>query len=189
MPLWFRIMRLWLPVAIATTIVVGFAYVAVQQSYRMGADSPQVQLAEDGAAHLDAGGAESDIVPAESVNVDRSLAPFVIVYDAKNAVIDGSGVLDGSSPVPPAGVLDAARSAGLNRVTWQPRPNVRVASVSVAAKDGRVVLAGRSLREVEARIDDLTKMAGAAWIIALLGTLAASAALEAFGRRWDPQAP
>jgi len=185
MPLSFRIVRLWLPIAVAVTVVFGFAYVAVQQTYRNGADDPQIQLAEDTAARLDAGDPESDVVPIDVVNLAESLSPFVILFDAQNNVIDGSGVLDGAPPTPPAGVLDTARSAGRNRVTWQPRPSVRIASVSVATKDGRVVLWGRSLRESESRVDQLTQTAAIAWIAAMLGTLMACAAVEAFGTRWS----
>jgi hypothetical protein len=188
MPLWFRIVRTWLPIAIALSAACGLAYVGVQQSFRMGANDPQAQLATDGAARLDAGGTESDIMPSETVNIARDLAPFVIVYSPNNGALLGSGLLEGAPPTPPVGVLNAARSQGRNSVTWQPRPGVRIASVSVAAKDGRVVLAGRNLRETEARIDRVTKLAGFAWIAGLLGTLAACWALEAFGRRWDPVA-
>lgn len=185
MPMWYRIVRLWLPIAVAVTVVFGFAYGAVQQTYRNSADDPQVQLAEDSAALLDAGAPESDIVPVDTVNLADSLSPFVILYDAQNNVIDGSGLLDGSPPTPPPGVLDTARSAGRNRVTWQPRPGIRIASVSAAAKDGRVVLFGRSLREAEARVEQLTQMAAIAWIVAMLGTIVACAAVEMLGNRWS----
>jgi hypothetical protein len=184
MPLWFRIVRAWLPVAIVLSAACGLAYVGVQQSLRLGANDPQVQIAEDAVAQLDAGDAETDVVPLDIVNISASLAPFVIVYDARNEVIEGSGVFDGTPPVVPAGVLDTARSLGRNDVTWQPRPSVRIASVSVATKDGRVVLAGRSLREVEARIDQITRLAALAWIAGLLGSLMAVAAAEAFAQRW-----
>jgi hypothetical protein len=178
MPLWFRIARLWLPIAVVATALVGFTYLAVQQSYRNGADEPQTQLAEDAAAKLDAGAAVSDVVASGSVNIATSLSPFVIVYGPSNMVLEGSGVLQGDQPVPPAGVLDTARSAGVNRVTWQPSPGIRVASVSVATKDGRVVLAGRSLREAERHVDDLGKIALLAWTVTILATLATVAVVE-----------
>ncbi len=183
-PLWFRTVRLWLPIAVAATVAIGLTYAGVQQAHRTTADDPQIQLAEDAAARLDAGDPATDVLPDGPVNVATSLAPFVIVYDAKNAVVEGSGVLDGAPPVPPTGVLDAARSAGHNAVTWQPAPGVRIASVSVTTKDGRVVLAGRNLREVEVREDALTQMTVLAWLAAMLGTLVVCAAVEAVAGRW-----
>ena len=185
MPLWFRILRLWLPVALATTIAIAFAYGGVQQAHRMMANDPQIQLAEDAAARLNAGDAVTDVLPDTTVNMASSLAPFVIVYDAHDAVIDGSGVLEGAPPVPPAGVLDAARTDGHNDVTWQPQDGVRIASVSVTTTDGRVVLAGRNLREVEVREDSLTQMMFLAWFAALFGTLVICVAIEALARRWS----
>ena len=185
MPLWFRIVRLWLPIAVIATALLGFTYVAVQQVYRNGADDPQVQLAEDAAARLDAGDTVPEVLSGDPVNLASSLAPFVIVYDIHNRVIDGTGVLDGAQPVPPVGVLDTARAARRNRVTWQPTEDVRIASVSVATSDGRVVLAGRSLREAERHVDDLGRIALVAWVVTLSGALVAVALVELAGRRWS----
>jgi hypothetical protein len=54
-------------------------------------------------------------------------------------------------------------------VTWQPEPSVRIASVVVAyggAQPG-FVLAGRSLRESEVRVDRLTSLLAAGWLASL----------------------
>ena len=72
----------------------------------------------------------------------------------------------------PAGVLDYVKANGEDRITFQPQPGVRIAAVIVpvsGAKPG-FVLAGRSLREVENRIDQLNLQV----IAALLTTLAVS---------------
>ena len=185
MPLWFRIVRLWLPVMVVATALIGFSCLAIQQSYRNNADDHQVQIAEDIAARLDSGDTVGDLISTDSVNLSDSLAPFVVVYDASNQVIDGNGVLQGAQPIPPAGVLDTARAKGLNRLTWQPARGIRIASVSVATKDGRVVLAGRSLREAERRVADLGRIALLAWIATGLATLVAVALVELLGKRWD----
>lgn len=169
MSLFARAFRLFLPAALALTAAVGTTYVAVQQVYRNLADDPQIQLAEDAAARLDAGASPEQVVGADRVDAAKSLAPFVVVYSADGTVLASSGVLDGRAPTPPSGVLDRARDNGRNRVTLQPRPSVRIASVSVAAADGRVVLAGRSLRETEKRVGSLGMIAGGAWLAGLLG--------------------
>lgn len=185
MPLWFRIMRIWLPIAVAVTAMTGLAYLAVQQNYRSGLDDPQLQLATDGAARLDAGALPASIASSPTVDADKSLAPFVAVFGSDGALLASGVVLDGMPPKPPAGVLATARETGSDRVTWQPRPGVRIASVSVAAHDGRVVLAGRNMRAVEARIDNLTKIAGLAWAAALVGTLVATLLIELVGLRLE----
>lgn len=156
---WLKVMKLWIPVAIAITAACFFGYVETQQVYRMGANDPQIQLAEDGAAEIAAGDTPEDVVGTGVVEVDESLAPFVIVFDARQHVAASSGRLDGRTPEPPQGVLDHAASTGENRVTWEPRSGVRIATVVVAVDSGEsgFVLAGRSLREAEDRIGMATK--------------------------------
>lgn len=171
MPLWLRIARVWIPLAVAVTALVALAYVGVQQSYRLGANDPQTQLAEDGAARLATGATPQSVAGSSTVDAARSLAPFVIVVGADNAVLATSASLDGNAFRPPAGVLDAARAKGTNTVTWQPRRGVRIASVSVATSDGRVVVAGRSLRAAEQRIEGFGKLALAAWLATLAAML------------------
>ena len=183
MPLWFRVARSWLPIAVAITAVSGLTYLAVQQSYRNVLDDPQVQLAQDGAARLDAGALPTSLVGSSTIEVQDSLAPFVAVFGADDALLASGATIAAMPPKPPTGVLATARSAGRDRVTWQPRPGVRIASVSFAAKDGRVVLAGRNMREVEARIDDLTKITALAWVAALVAVLVAVLGVEGFGVR------
>lgn len=178
MPLWFRVARIWLPIAVATTVVTGLAYFAVQQNYRMGLNDPQIQLAQDGAASLDEGATPESIVGTGVVDIDTSLAPFKIVFGQDGSVLAASARLNGAIPKPPSGVLSAAQTHGLNTVTWQPRPGVRIASASAAAKDGRVVLAGRNMREVEKRIDTLTVVTALAWAVAMIGAVVATLAAE-----------
>ena len=66
-------------------------------------------------------------------------------------------------------MFDYVRTHGEERVTWQPRPGVRIASVVVRTANGFVV-AGRNMREIEIRENNVLKLA-------ILGWLAASAAL------------
>jgi hypothetical protein len=181
MPMWFRVARTWLPLAVAITAIAGLAYVIGQQNYRAGLNDPQLQIARDGAAALDSGAPASSILPSRTVEMASSLRPFVIVYSSDSTVIGGTGKLSGSTPTPPSGVLEAARSKGENRVTWQPQRGVRIASVSVAARDGRVVLAGRNMSEGEARISALDRLTGLAWLAGLVGSLLVAILLEALG--------
>jgi hypothetical protein len=151
-------------------------YAAVQQVYRTAADDPQVQLAVDAARALAAGAAPSAVVPADEVDPRASLAVFVAVYDATDRPLAASVRLDGIVPVPPAGVLARARAAGEYRVSWAPRPGVRVAAVlhRVDDRSGRVVFAGRSLREVEEREARLLALTALAWAALLVTAVAAA---------------
>ena len=170
----------FLPLAILATAIAGLLYVVAQQDGRWLANDPQGQLAEDAAARLDAGGRPQDQVNPVPVDIARSLAPFVVIYGSTDNVLASGGTLDGQPPSVPAGVLAAARTTGRNAVTWQPRPGVRLATVSVPWTGG-TVLAGRSLRLVEEHASQLELLVGAGWL-ATLAALAVAAGVVA--RLW-----
>jgi hypothetical protein len=154
---------------ITTAMCIGI-FTATQQSYRQTANDPQIQMAEDAAAVLSAGGNPADVVPrAPLVDLTASLAPWIAVYDSSGAVLEASGQLDNAPPKLPQGVFDTSTwrawiighhlnfaPANENRFSWQPNPDVRQAVIIVQTKDGRFVAAGRSMRMVENRILQLT---------------------------------
>jgi hypothetical protein len=195
-PLPRRALAFFIPAAVVLAVACGFAYVSAQQVLRLGANDPQVQLAEDAATALTAGARPESVVGPGSavagmagpgiVDAAVSLAPFVVVYDASDAPLASNARLDGALPAPPAGVLDAAVATGRNAVTWQPRPGVRIATVSVPWSGG-TVLAGRSLRVVEEREDLALLLAAAAGLAGLVAlTVAAIVAAALWPSPADP---
>jgi len=167
-----NIIRHWLPLAVLTFAFSGLVYLAVQQDLRIGANDPQIQMAEDTASAIAGGANPASLVPSSDIEIATSLAPFVIVFDETGNIIASSGLMHGKNLSLPAGVLDYVKANGEDRITFQPQPGVRIAAVIVpvsGAKPG-FVLAGRSLREVENRIDQLNLQV----IAALLATLAVS---------------
>jgi len=162
---------LWAGAAAAATLLAGTLYVSVQQSYRQGANDPQIEIAEDISLHMQEGAAILDQVPKDSVDVGKSLSPFVIMYDTEGNPIAGNGYLNQKLIQVPKGVFDAAQASGENRLTLEPQSGVRIAAVIkpfVGREASGYVLAGRSLREVEQRESDLTKLVALGWA----GTLA-----------------
>src|ERR1700733_2714971 len=97
---------LWLATAAVTTALCGLVYLAVQQALRASANDPQIQMAEDGAYALANGATPESIVPQGKIDMARSLAPFVIVFDPSGAVLASSADLHGKLPHLPQGVLD-----------------------------------------------------------------------------------
>ncbi len=184
-----HVLRSWLPLAAAITLLSGVIYGTVQQVFRANADDPQVQLAEDAARKLEAGADPASVLPAEQVDIALSLAPYLVIYDAQGNAIASNAVLHGQTPELPEGVLDFARANGGHRVTHQPEEGVRSATVIalVDGGDGGFVLAGRSLREVEAREARLTQQVGLGLAGSLIGTLVLIVLLEIlpFTRRND----
>jgi hypothetical protein len=165
------ILKAWLPFAVTISAFCLLVYAAVQQSYRQSADDPQIQIANDAADALADGHSAEDLVPAVKVSIDKSLAPFLIIYDTNGHELASSALLGGQTPFLPNGVLDSTKQLGENRISWQPRQGVRIATVIVSYKDG-FVLAGRNMREVEQRESQVSTFAGITWVLAMLGTLA-----------------
>ena len=183
MPLLRRLLLRWLQLAGAVTACCLLLDVTAQQVWRQQANDPQIQLARDAAARLAAGQAPADAVAGfPPVEFGHSLAPFLMVVDDHGAILASSGRLNGSLRTVPPGVLDAVRGTGEERVSWQPEPGVRVASVVVRYPTG-FALAGRSLAESEGRTARLGTLILVGWIGILVGLAALVAATE-LARDW-----
>lgn len=171
---WRKTLVSWLPLGVVIVIFSGLVYAAVQQSYRMSANDPQIQVAEDVSLAVTSGQAPPDsIVPAQpSADMAKSLSTFLAIYNATGTPIGSSVALDGKLPVPPSGVFDSVKLHGEDRFTWQPKPGLRLAAVVVpySGSQSGFVLVGRSLREVEIREANLEMMAAVAGVAALLIT-------------------
>ncbi len=147
------------------TIVFGTLYIGLQQSLRASANDPQIQLAEDMANALNVGATPGNPLSI-TINIQTSLSPFIIIYNLQGQPVSGNGYLHGRLPVIPPGVLGAARGKTYHTVTWQPQNDVRIASVSVAAKNYFVV-SGRNLKEVEARERRMLEITGLGWAVSM----------------------
>ena len=177
-----RAAAIFLPLAVLATLLTGLIYLTGQQIDRQGANDPQRQLAEDAAAALDAGETPGSLVGATPVEFGTSLAPFLIVFDTGGAQVATGGHLGGYDPAVPAGMLSSAVAGTPNVVTWEPQSGVRIAAV-VVHWSGGTVLAGRSLREVERRIDQLTLLAAIGWLATIVALAVASLVAA---RLWPP---
>ena len=170
---------------IATGVALAL-YAIPQHVLRSGLNDPQIQMAGDLASLLDRYGVNDGLVQGallnagrgDKVDMARSLAPFLMVFSDAGQLLGTSAQLDGQGATPPKGVFDYVRQHGEERVTWQPRRGVRIAAVMVRVQGRQpgFVLAGRNMREVEARIGDVQTMAGLTWLgmlgLIVIGTTA-----------------
>jgi hypothetical protein len=169
--------------ALATGLALAL-YAIPQSVLRQGANDPQIALAGDLAAKLEQGVTPAAAVPSASVDIARSLSPFVIVYDDQGHPLASQAELNGQTPILPAGVFSNVRQRGEERLSWQPvlgsEHSVRIAAViervqGVNGGQSGFVLAGRNMREVESRISQVSQMAGLTWIgmlsVILLGSI------------------
>jgi hypothetical protein len=147
-----------------------------QQVLRQGANDPQIQMATDLAARLHQVGVLDGLRQGTLtsnggvVDMDRSLAPFMIVYNDEGQPLGSNAQLNGQTPTPPAGVFENVRKKGEARISWQPmwgrEHGVRIAAVleRVDGPQPGFVLAGRNMREVEAREAQVGQLALLTWI-------------------------
>lgn len=175
----FKFLRHWLPTAVVVVAMSGLVYLSMQQLLRQSANDPQVQMAEDTAAALSAGKPAIEVVPVNQVEISTSLSPFLMVFDDTGKLVNTNAILDGHVPQFPVGVFDYVRQRGEDRVTWQPRSGVRLATVVsrfTSPTSSGFVVAGRSLRESENRSDYFLMIASTVGLV----TLAATAGINWF---------
>lgn len=184
--------------AIATGVALAL-YAIPQQVLRQSLNDPQIQMAGDLAATLERFGVNDGLkqgaLPAfggkGNIDMARSLSPFLIVYNDEGQPVASNAQLDGQIPAPPKGVFDYVRQHGQERVSWQPvlssAHGVRIAAViqRVQGSQPGFVLAGRNMREVETREQQVAQMAGLTWL-GMLGVIAVGCL--AFGWYTRPKA-
>jgi len=156
-----------LALAAILTLMGGAASLTISQMLRGGANQPQIDMVNYYLGEISAGEEPANVIPPGYVDLERSLQPVVIFYDDQGRAGPGTGYLDQKLPAPPAGVFDYVRIHGSEKITWQPRPGVRLASViqRVNGKHAGFLLAARSLRLVEEQKSTLWWMALGVWIV------------------------
>lgn len=155
----------WVCLAVILTLQAGIIYISVRQSLRTAANQPQDAIASDIARDLGQGRNPADLTQGY-VDMSRSMAPFIIIYDQYGKVVAGNGYLDNKIPQVPIGVLSAAKDHAINKVTWEPKDGVRIASVSLQGGN-YYVLGGRSLDDTERQIKSFGQWLAGIWVIAL----------------------
>ena len=160
-----RILRLWIPLAVVITLLVGLIYATAQQVLRMTVNDPQIQVAEDAAVALSNGQSIDSVMPSSKIDLAKSVALYVAVFDDSGKPIASSGMLHNQLPILPSGVFDYVRQNGEDVITWQPEPGVRSAIVVMRYRSASpgFVMAGRSMRDSEARTSKLELLLGAGW--------------------------
>lgn len=151
------------------TIIMGLIYGSVQQTYRSNANDPQVQIAHDLRDHVQKGKA---LAFDDTIDLEKSLSVFREAYDENGLPLQSTGFLNGKMPQLPKGVFEYAKANGEHWVTWQPQSNVRMAMGIVHIANGpfAYLAVGRSLKEVEERVSQLTDMVFVAWILCIAVT-------------------
>jgi hypothetical protein len=163
-----------LPLFEAVVILYGIIYLLAQQDMRRSANEALMQYAAGAMKKMDAGMPVQEAMNEfEPVDIERSLSPYMIVYDSNRKVIAGNGLLHGKVPVPPNGTFAYAAQNGPHRMSWQPGPGTGSAVILYpCVVDGQqgYLLTGRSMREVEQRERTLAMYVATCLAITLIAT-------------------
>lgn len=157
--------KIFIPFAISITLLCGVFYLALQQNYRLSANDRQIEISEGIANAINNGDNPARYESSGNLDLAQTLSIFVMMFDENGKLISSTVNLDGKPPVVPNGVFNLTRQKGETRFTWQPKTGVREAVVVNYFKGSKpgFVLVGRSLREVEARIDNLNIIMFLGW--------------------------
>lgn len=164
----------WLPLAMVIIILAGTGFIAFQQSLRTSANESPIQLSEDYALMIKDENPQADLSVYTKVDMEKSLSPFLMILDKDGEVLQSTGSLGTKTVVPPKGSLEHAKINGQNRVTWAPKPGVRIATVItyVDVEDTYFIVSGRNLRETDRKINQVRTIISAGAVSALVMSLA-----------------
>lgn len=170
-------LKAWLPLATLATLVAGMVGIVAHQVLRQSANDPQIQLAEDWADQIVSGTDVTRLSLGAFIDPARSLAPFGIVYNQDGNIV-ASSVSAPSTMAQPGGVFDTVDASPNKeaRYTWQPASGERYAAVLKRATISGVsyyVLAGRNLRTVETRINQVAWIIVTSWALTVVAVLVA----------------
>ena len=125
--MWWLV-RVWVPIAIAVTGVSAIAFAGIQQNYRQSLNDPQIQMAEDGAARLAAGGVPADVVPRGTlIDANGSLTPWIAVFDGSGKALESTASIGTTSLSLPSGIF--ASEGRIRRVRMKIVSRGRIATV------------------------------------------------------------
>jgi hypothetical protein len=117
------IFKNWLAYAGIITLLCGIVYITVQQSYRLSANDPQLQLAEDAANALNKGADPKSLVATSpAIDISESLSPYLIIYDASGNIAAGTATLNSKPLKIPQGVIDYIKKTARMRHPGNPCP-------------------------------------------------------------------
>lgn len=182
---YLAIFKNWFGYAAVVSMLCGIIYIVAQQNFRMSANDSPYQLAQDAASQLNKTTGSKQFPNAGTpVEINESLAPWLLICDANGNALSNGALLDGKTPKLPQGVFDKAKKDGVNMVTWQPRPGIRQATVLVHTTVGYTVVAGQSLSIAENHISMLGAQVIFGWMLSLVAMLVVVTVQEMMTRKF-----
>lgn len=175
----YRVVSIFLIlVVIFSTIFVSICY-AAKGVLRQQANDPQVEVT-DQVANIIRQGAPLDVIisGAEQVDLSKSGALFVMIYDKDKNLVGSSAVLNGQPLSLPVEALDKAKGFNDYRFDWEVSEYVKAAAVVKAVDEIGYVVAAKSLAEYENRANTLSQPLWIGWAVSIILALVLSSLLR-----------
>ena len=163
---------IWVFAAVVVTALFGIIFTTAWLSLDAAADDPQISMAQNFAAKLDAGSGPATLL-GNKIEITTDASPFIIVYGLDGNIVAGNGYLGGSIPTIPLGVLKHSKGSSAYTVTWQPTKETKIAVASVRSHN-YYVLSGRVMTDTERRINAVGLYIISIWLISMAGIAAAN---------------
>ena len=144
-------------------------YVAVQQCYRRSANDPQTEIAGHILAKINDNSVIQKYLPRDTVEISEDPGVFVELLDSNRRPVYSTGFLYGRYPEIPSGALQYAQKFHVNKITWQPNSQVRIALVIQSTDSPEIgyIISGRSLKTTEIREAALSLLVLVSWILSV----------------------
>lgn len=159
-----------LPLLVAITLLSATFYVGLQQTIRLLANEPQIQIVKDVANVLVNGVDPVSILGDSKTEISITPDPYIIIYDLNGKLIASSATLNGEDPKIPTDVLNYVKIHGEERLTWQPELGLRQAIVAAKynGSNSGIIVVGRSLEETEKLINTVGFEMLIGWLLTII---------------------
>lgn len=161
-------------------MLAGLLALTFQHSLRLAANDPQIELAEDISLRLARGADPQTILTQPAINLRTSVSTYVMVFNRVQEPVVVTALLDNQEVKPPVELFNLTEKNGQTRFTWQPAPGVKSAVVMQYFDDQQTgyLLVGRSLRETDYRITEITQTIMAGWLMIMALSLVCTIVME-----------
>lgn len=162
-----KILGVYALITLFTLMVYGTA----QHLLRTGANMLPATSARYMTQQLARGLPTTAFFPALNQDMPSGGAQFFLIADKEGKPLIATYTIGGKPPSIPKGAYDYAAKHGENRLTWQPKPDIREAIIirPYKTKDnsGGFVVSGTSLLEPETSLALLTKKLLLGWLLTI----------------------
>jgi len=144
-----RQLLIWLLLTFILALSILTSYFFVQQAGRSTINLPLIQSVQVIKESLALGVTAEQVLAGREIDLSVNQNPFITLYSINKKVIGSNSHYKDGILLIPNGILDRSAREGEVRVTWQPKKELRFASVTEFVPGFGYISVAQSLKEVE----------------------------------------